>query len=254
MRTLFLLIGLLLPLLSWSQINESDTVSFQLNSRIGGVLQTGNVEFYRLVASLEASARLGQEALVIKTQNDYLFQKFVKNKADESIHSMNFIYYQPDRRLYPYFVGLYSMNFRRDIDYRLFGGLGASYQIIVQPLHNLKISTNLLYESTGYAVADFNEAGFNGSPRISTWMNSLYMSGYHQIIQRKIGVFHEGYFQYSLTERDLWRLHFVLGLNFNLVKGLAVSTRLNYTYENIIAQGNQQEDLLWTWGVSYFFK
>lgn len=234
-----------------AQINESDTIPFQLQARIGGSLQTGNVELIRILGSLESSIRFAKDNWVFKSQNEYLYQRISKRKADNGFNSWNFLYFRPENRFYPYAIVFNSTNFRRDIDHRAFGGIGGTLQLLIKANHNIKLSLNGLYESTNYAVPSFNIEALNGLESVDTWMYSLYISGFHHLNERTIGLLYQGYLLMSFSESDIWRYHLFGGLDFKIWKGLSVQTRIDFTHENLIVAPNKKDDFLWTWGVKY---
>lgn len=120
---------LLLPILLSAQINESDTLKTKANLSLTGFYQGGNVETLIFRAKSDFSFR-PLKKWVFKTQNSYVYQEFGKKKADEDILSLNFLYLNPERRLYPLLLGFVSTNFRREIDLRYLVGAGVTYQVL----------------------------------------------------------------------------------------------------------------------------
>ncbi|MEQ9298455.1 MAG: DUF481 domain-containing protein [Cyclobacteriaceae bacterium] len=253
MRSLFIIFLYASSFVSFGQINESDTSTFQLQTRLSGSIQSGNVELVRILGSLDVSSRLNDH-FVFKSQNNYLLQKFSGFKADEDVFSRNFFYYKPERKIYPYAIGFISTNFRREIEQRAFLGGGLTYQLIRRPGHNLKLSGNGNFERTRFEEADYNKEQFNGNQQIDQWMYSLYITGFHSIIKNELSLVYEGYWQQGFEESDISRYHFLIGVNLVIWKGLAMQSRINYTYENLIVESNRQKDLLWTWGLNYHYK
>ncbi len=236
-----------------AQINESDTTSLQLRGLIGGSYQTGNVELTRISGQVDFSSTI-RKSVVFKSQNNYLFQKIVGNKADDNYTGQHYLYLKPQQKVYPYAIGFVTTNFRRDIDLRVFGGLGVTYQLLRKLRHNIKISTNLLYEQSRFAFDTYNESKFNGSNLISAPWSTLYLRGYHSINNNMVYWIYEAYLQQSIEDNLNYRYHFYNGIDIKLIKNLFVQTRILYTYENVVVLGNEQHDLLWTWGMTYFIK
>jgi hypothetical protein len=144
------------PLLS-AQINESDTLSIKANLSLTGFYQGGNVETIIFRAKSDFSFK-PLKNLVFKTQNSYVYQEFGKEKADEDILSVNFLYLNPDRKVYPLLLGFISTNFRREIDLRSLVGAGVTYQIVNKKSHWLKLSLSSEYEQTAFGETNFNRS------------------------------------------------------------------------------------------------
>lgn len=249
----FIIVALCLYIGAHGQINESDTSLVQVQLRSGGSYQTGNVEFLRVTSQLNASSRLFGR-WVVKTQNDHLYQAFFANKADNDISSRNYLYFNPQGKIYPYAIGFVSTNFRRKIDTRSFGGLGLTYQMVQQQHHSVKLSGNVAYEASAYSERQFNYGEFDGSNQIkATWM-TLYLSGFHSFNESALSFYYELYWQQSLADQINYRYHLLAGADFRLFKGLALQSRLVYAYENVIASSVKQNDMLWVWGLTYGYK
>jgi len=118
-------------LLSWvsvkAQLNESDTVKFQLRTSLTGNYQQGNVNILTVRSKLDFSFSPVKD-FVFKSQNSSLYQEFSSKKADNDIFSRNFIYYKPQKKIYPFGIAYISTNYRRKIDTRLFTGAGLTYR------------------------------------------------------------------------------------------------------------------------------
>ncbi len=97
-----------------AQLNESDTLNFQLKTGISGNLQKGNVDLFLIRGRLEFSF-IPVKTLVFKSQNSSLYQSFSGRKADNDLFSRNYLYFRPERRLYPFAISYSSSNFRRRI-------------------------------------------------------------------------------------------------------------------------------------------
>ena len=96
---------LFFPIFLSAQINESDTLKVKANLSLTGFWQGGNVETLIFRAKSDLSLKLHKK-WVFKTKNSYVYQEFGKNKADEDILSLNFLYFNPDRKIYPLVLGL----------------------------------------------------------------------------------------------------------------------------------------------------
>ncbi|MDX5320149.1 MAG: hypothetical protein LPK45_03655, partial [Bacteroidota bacterium] len=93
-----------------AQISEGDSLAYQLKIAGTGFLQTGNVRFFSLRTKLEGGLKLGK-SFYVKSQNNYLHQRFNGVKADDDIGSNNFLYYKAENRVYPYLLSFVSTNY-----------------------------------------------------------------------------------------------------------------------------------------------
>ena len=78
----------------FAQLNESDTVKFQLRASLTGNYQQGNVELLNIKSKLEFVFSQ-QKDWVFKSQNSSLYQSFYSKEADNDIFSRNYLYYHP---------------------------------------------------------------------------------------------------------------------------------------------------------------
>ena len=248
---LFLLLHL--PFFAFTQINESDTVFFKTKLSVSGTWQQGNAELFIVRGKAEAFARLSKN-IAFKTQNVYLYQSFFQNKADEDIFSRNFIYFYPQKKVYPFLISFISHNFRRKIDFRYFVGAGATLKIIDKPKHNLKTALSGVYEESEFLATTFNKTQYNGKNNIQTWRATAWLLGSHSIIDEKLIFHYESYVQPSLEYQDNFRWQLETGLEVPLWKDLFFSTSFLYTHENIIIEGLKTYDRLLLFGFSYQFK
>ncbi len=236
-----------------AQLNESDTATYQLNTALRGSLQTGNVELLRVVGELEATVS-ATKRWVFKTQNQVLYQEIFGNKADNNLLSQNYLYYNPQGRVYPYVIGFVSNNFRRAIDQRYFVGPGATLAILQRSDQSLKLSANLVYESTQFSQAAFNLREYDGSNTIELWRSTVYLRGQHFFMERTWSLHYALYWQQSLEDQVNHRYSLSGGFDFKVMSGLYAQTRVRYDYENVVSLGVRQRDLLWLWGISYNIK
>ena len=143
------------PIFLSAQINESDTLNLKASLSLTGFWQGGNVETLIFRAKSNLSFKPSKK-LVFKTQNSYVYQAFGKEKADEDILSLNFLYFNPERKIYPLVLGFVSTNFRREIDLRSLLGVGLAYQVYKKKKDWLKFSLTSEYEQTNSASDKFN--------------------------------------------------------------------------------------------------
>ena len=242
-----LLFLLFLPALISAQINESDTLNLKANLSLSGFWQSGNVETLIFRAKSEVSFKPWTNA-VFKTQNSYVYQEFGKEKADEDILSLNFLYFNPDKRFYPQLLGFVSTNFRREIDLRYLLGAGATYQIIQGKERWLKVSLTGEFESTEFKSADFNRDEFDGMSSQNTVRGTVWLNGRYPLFEKKVILTHESYFQPSLTQQRNFRWRADFGLEFPVWKFLNLKVNYLRTFESLVIEGQQQEDQFLTFG------
>ena len=120
---------LLFPIFLSAQPSESDTLKFKANLSLTGIWQGGNVQTFIFRAKSEVTYKPWKK-WVFNTKNSYVYQAFGKQKADEDVLSLNFLYFNPEKSVYPFLLGIASTNFRRQIDLRYLLGLGATFQLL----------------------------------------------------------------------------------------------------------------------------
>jgi hypothetical protein len=246
-KLLFFLLAF--PLLLYSQINESDTLRVKAQLALSGVWQEGNVETQIFRAKQGLTYR-PFNGWVVKSQNSYVYQAFGGTKADEDILSLNFLYLNPERRLYPQVLGFVSNNFRRAIDLRYLLGMGITYQLMEKKNQWLKFSISSEFEKTKFNQSDFNQSQYNGSSSISTWRGTLWINGRYALLDKKLVLTHESFLQPSLQSSDNYRWQADLGLEIPLVKYLNFKINYLHAFESIVIEGQQREDQFLTFGFS----
>lgn len=230
-----------------AQINESDTLNIKANLSLTGFFQGGNVETIIFRAKSDISFKPFKN-WVFKTQNSYVYQEFGKQKADEDILSLNFLYLNPERKLYPLLLGFVSTNFRREIDLRSLLGAGVTYQVLKKKKDWLKVALTSEYEQTRFKKTNFNTVAYNGSKNINTFRATIWANGKYYLFKNKLVFTHEVYYQPSLEKANNYRWQTDFGLELPLWKFL--NFRINYlrTFESIVIENQKQEDSMLTFG------
>ena len=238
---------LILPFCLFSQINESDSLKIKANLSISGFWQGGNVETIIFRAKSELSVK-PLERWAFKTTNSYVYQEFGNEKADEDVLSLNFLHYNPDKKIHPFVLGFFSSNFRREIDSRtLFGG-GVTFQIVKKKKNWLKLSLSSEYEHTNFDSTIFNFSEYNGSESINTFRATAWISGKWYLFKEKLIIKHESYFQPSLEDSNNYRWQGDLSLELPVWKYLNFKINYLHMYESIVIQDQSQEDKFLTFG------
>jgi hypothetical protein len=239
----------LLPFCLSAQNNESDTLKWKASLDLTGIYQEGNVETAIFRAKAKVEYRPWKKWL-FKTQNSYVYQEFGKQKADEDILSLNFLYFNPERRVYPQLLGFASTNFRRRIDLRYLLGAGVTFKILDQEKYALKVSLSSEYEQTDFRTDIFNREAYNGNSSIHTFRSTIWINGRYQLFDKKVVLSHESYFQPSLEQGDNYRWRADLGLELPVWKFLNFKINYLHFFESIVAESQVEEDRILTFGLT----
>ncbi|WP_296317547.1 DUF481 domain-containing protein [Winogradskyella sp. UBA3174] len=242
-----LLYFLIFPTFLSAQINESDSLKVKASLSITGFWQDGNVETLILRGRTDFSIK-PWEKWVFKNTNSYVYQEFGKEKADADFLSLNFLYFNPERRFYPQVLGVVSTNFRREIDLRYLVGAGATYQILDKKDNWLKASLTFEYEETDFARGVFNNAEYNGDQSINTFRSTIWLNGRYELFKKKIILTHETYFQPSLQQSDNYRWQGEIGIDLPLWNFLSFKVNYRHTFESIVIENQEREDKFLTFG------
>ncbi|WP_462248110.1 DUF481 domain-containing protein [Ekhidna sp.] len=245
----FLCFLFLLPFLLSAQINESDSLKVKASLSLTGFFQQGNVETKIFRGRTDVSVKPWKK-WVFKTKNSYVFQEFGGDKADEDILSLNFLYFNPERKLYPQVLGFVSTNFRREIDVRYLMGAGVTYQAIVGLDNWLKFSLTGEFEQTNFSETDFNRDEFDGEQTISTFRGTIWINGQYKILEKKMILTHESYFQPSLENGKNYRWQADIGIELPIWKFISFKVNYLHTFESIVIEGQKEQDRFLTFGVT----
>ena len=235
------------PLFLSAQTNESDTLKLQASLSSSGVFQGGNVQTVIFRVNSDVSYKPWKK-WVFKTKNSFVYQEFGKTKADEDILSLNFLYFNPEQKIYPLLLGFVSTNFRRQINVRSLLGGGVTFQVLSKNDNWLKIALSSEYERTKFYNDTFNRPVFNGNRSINTFRGTIWVNGKYQLFDKKFILSHESFYQPSLQRGDNYRWRADLALEFPLSKFLNFRVNYLHTFESVVAEGQKQEDRLLTFG------
>ncbi len=230
-----------------AQINESDTLKLKANLSLTGFWQAGNVETLIFRAKSDLSVKPWKK-WVFKTNNSYVYQEFGKEKADEDFLSLNFLYFNPERKFYPLALGFISTNFRREIDVRYLFGAGVTYQVLNKNKNWLKFSITGEYEQTNFSETDFNISEYDGSKSINTLRGTIWVNGKYHLFKNKLILTHESYVQPSLEQSNNYRWRADLGLELPVWKFLNFKINYLHTFESIVIEGQKRQDKFLTLG------
>ena len=183
-----------------------------------------------------------------------MYQSFYNQKVDDDIFSRNYLYYQPNNRIYPFAIAYISSNYRRKIDSRYFVGAGLTYQLINQPLHIVKLSANAVYEYTKFNGSAFNYSKYDGDNNINVWRGTLYLAGWDYLFQRHVRLYYDAFWQPAFNNSNNYRSQADVGLDFPVWKGLSFTALYTFTHENVVVDKIVQDDKILTFGVAYNVK
>jgi len=243
----FIYILFLIPTLFFGQINESDTLKVKAKLSITGFWQAGNVETFIFRSKGDLSVKPWKN-WVFKTQNSYVYQAFGGDKADEDFLSLNFLYLNPEKRLYPLVLGFMSTNFRREINARYLFGAGITYQVIQTEKSWLKLSLTSEYEQTYFTKTNFNLDEYNGRENINTMRGTIWLNGKYNLFKKKVVITHETYVQPSLSESNNYRWQADVGLELPVWKYLNFKINYLHTFESLVIEGQKQQDKFLSFG------
>ena len=235
------------PVFLSAQINESDTLKVKANLSITGFWQAGNVETRIFRAKSEVSYKPFKK-WTFKTTNSYVYQAFDNKKADEDILSLNFLYFNSERRIYPLILGFVSTNFRREIASRQLVGAGFNFQLLQHKNYWLKLALTSEHEHTSFNKSRFNLSAYDGQQAMNTFRATLWVNGKYHLFQNKVVLSHESYIQPSLEQGDNYRWQADLGLELPIWKFLNFKINYVHTFESIVVAGQQQQDQMLTFG------
>ncbi len=236
-----------------AQINESDTAAFQLQSSLAGIYQEGNVNILSIRGRLNISTRF-LEHFVLKSQTSNLYQEFSSRKADNHISNQNFLYFKPEKRFYPFAMGFVSSDFRQRLDLRYFAGVGVTGQLIRESDHLLKLSLSTVYESSDFRDKDFNIDRYDGNHQIDLWRGTFYLNGWNDLMDKKVRLFYEAYWQPAFEDFDNYRILAEAGLQLPIWKGFSFRVIFTYLHENVVPQGVKEDDRILLFGFNYQYK
>ena len=235
------------PVLLAAQIDESDTVKIKAGLSLSGFWQRGNVKTSIFRGRTDLSVRPWKK-WVYKNTNSYVYQAFGGDKADEDFLSLNFLYFNPQRRLYPQVLAFLSTNFRRAIDRRSLLGAGATLQVLQKKEQKLKVSLTFEYERTDFNQTTFNREEYNGRDEINTLRGTIWINGKYELFEKRLIFTHESYFQPSLEDSQNYRWRAEVGVELPVWKFLNLTVNYIDTFESIVIQDQVQGDQFLTFG------
>ncbi len=242
-----LLLLLLFPFTVVAQESSIGASNWKADLNLSGFYQAGNVEtkIFRAASTLSVKA---YRNIFFETKNSYVFQEFGRTKADEDILSLNFLNFNPDRKLYPLALAFFSTNFRREIDLRYIIGAGLSYRVLNEANKSLQISVTTEFEHTEFGNANYNRSQYDGDATLNTYRGTFWMNGRYELVEDKLILMHESFYQPSLQESNNFRWRTNSGIAVPITEFLNITFNYQHTYESIVIAGEKKEDRFVTVG------
>jgi len=244
-KFLFLLIFLTFTIRA--QSIKKDSLRVKASLSLTGFFQAGNVETIIFRANSDFNF-IPFNRWDFRTKNSYVYQEFGKTKADEDFLSLNFLSYNPNKKIYPFVLGFASTNHRRDINWRTLFGAGFAFQILKSKVNELKFSLSNEYEETAFGSSIFNHDNYFGMTHIKTFRSTFWMNGKHQLFKKKLILKHEFFVQPSLENENNFRWQGDLGIEMPLWKFLNFKINYLHTFESLVIKNQKQEDKIFTFG------
>lgn len=232
-----------------AQLSEADTLRWQYRVSATGSWLRGNIEQLMLLGTGEVAHV--KEHWGLKSAISYQYGTFFYRQTLGEGIWRNFVYVNPRARLYPYLMLWYQRSYQRGIDHRTQVGPGLTYVLLRKSDNLLKLSATATYEASTFRSATFRERPDLTTTELETWRLTGRLYGEHQLAEGLMRLQYEAWVQPSLTDADNLRAHVEAALSIPLKKGFALRQVVNWSYESVVQQANTNEDLLWTFGISY---
>ena len=238
----------LLCLQANSQLNNNDTLNWQIKLSASGSLLDGNVSRFLLVNRLEVA--YAQPSWGMSTRNDYQYGTTRHIKTENDFVSYNFLYATPLKKLYPYVMGLVETNFRRKIRFRYQIGPGVSYNLSAKGNNLIRVAVNSTYEHTRFGGTKFENVPDSLSNIINVWRVTGRLFVRQHVFENKLRLICEFWWQQSVSDNRNYRFYNEEILELPLNKNFSFRTGLRYTYETVRLKGLKPYDLFWTFGLT----
>jgi hypothetical protein len=246
---LAVIIALLPCQAAFAQLTDIDTLQWQYRLSATGSLLTGNVERLLLISGGELAHV--QKILGFKTGNTFQYGTIRKRQTEDDLVSRNFVYLFPKARFYPYLMAWFEKNLRKKIAFRRQLGLGVSYTLSLSATHRMKASLTLSRETTDFAGKITPNASPESGETITTYRATLRFIGKHALLQSKLRIAYEIWYQPSLRDDKNYRHHFDGAMEWPVSKKIALRAAVNRTHESVVLPAVKKSDLLFTFGITF---
>ena len=227
-----------------------DTLKVKASANISGFWQSGNVDTFIFNAKSKTDVDLSKSTHFFN-KNAYTYMEFGKNKAASNILSLNFLSFRTTKKVQPILLSFISTNYQRDIDVRYLLGGGVSSKLVQTKSFKLISSLTSEYENTNFEQANFNYTDYNDSRRFQTWRSTLWLQTSLKLLDNKIKLNTESYFQPSLLDTKNYRWKTNFDIQFPIYNFLSFSVNYTYTFESVIIATQKQQDQFLTFGLNF---
>ena len=100
----------------------------------------------------------------------------------------------------------------------------------------------------------FSEAAYNGRSNIALFRATAYLNAWHRLADQRLRLSYSAYVQPSLDGVANTRFQANIALIVRLVKGLSFRTQYLYQYEQVVVEGIQRVDGIFSVGIDYQFQ
>lgn len=239
---------ILLLLKTKAQLNERDTLNWQVKLSASGSLLAGNVSRFLTVNKLETAH--STPLWGFSSRNDYQYGTRGFTKTENDVVSYLFIYKSPFKRIYPYIMGIIETNYRRKIRFRYQAGPGVSYRLIDKINRSIKISLTATYENTHFERNKLNNISDTIANIIKTWRVTARIFGRENLFEKKLHFLYECWWQQSVDNKRNYRFYSEEALEIPLNNYFSFRTGVRFTFESVGLIGLKPYDLFWTFGFS----
>lgn len=240
-----------LPMSGLAQLQVSDTARWQLISSLTGRINTGNVERSFVTPEINITHINANEKLGFASSNRYTYGSFGKNVTENDLLSRNFLYLQPQARVYPYLMYWMQTHQRQLLAFRYQAGLGLTWAAVKNQSHLLKISMTGSYEQAWYKQTGLSGLEDPATDRYKVIRSTLRVNGNHFFLNGIFNLFYEGYFQRALDDSKNWRVYAEGGLNMRVIQGFGARVFASYEYQEVHVVTVKPNDLIISFGINY---
>lgn len=248
--TLWCLVSI--PVISFGQLTETDTMKFNMLLSVNGNLTFGNVERILIFTTAEGILSSANRNWVFKTQNNYKYGTVKSNRTENDFVLADYIYHQPFKKAYPFVMTSYENNVIKKIRHRVGSGVGVTVVPIKKKASLLKLSVTAFFDRTIYDTKPMDGA-HTRSRVINTMRPAVRIFGWHQV-KEKATFFYELIDQMSVSKVGSHRLIGASGFNYRCSEIVDLISRVNYTHEDLTAEGVKADDWFLTFGISLHCK
>jgi hypothetical protein len=230
------------------QLLDSDTLRWGGKISATGNFTAGNLDRYLFNFSAEGVHVKGRVG--VKSALNYTWGKFYGSRTENDLLSRSFLYLDPQKRNYPFFMLWLESSVRRKIDFRNQYALGVTHRFTMSRKSIVKFSLSVSYDDTKYYGNTFTHYEDSSSRVIQTWRMIARVYGQHELVKGKLRWRYELWAQPSLENVGNYRWHAESGLDIPFTRRMAFRTSFNYYYDHVINRNLKNYDVWWSFGLT----